>query len=405
MTTTHQGDSQQQLEHEQHLIDQLSHFDLFSWEDQRVKWDLFSYARDRCPVARTDGNGGFYIVTRYEDVRRVMEDWETFSSTESPLVPTGIPSLCPITDDPPVQTAARQLLNPLFSRKALAPYEEAMHQTARDLIDAFVDRGSAEILNEYAGPYVGKMLTKVIFNDLSDAELQAAQELALSVAEAATPELFGQLFAMCTEYLERAKKQGITGDGVLARLVNGRFGDRPISHDEQVGCLGILILGGLDTTRAAIGSITYRLTQYPGLEDRLRDPAWVRRDMDEFLRLDSPVAAMARVATRDVELGGVLIKKGERVQARFDSANRDTDKFRDADQLVFDEPRSGHAAFGMGVHRCVGSNMARMQIEIAFEELLKKIKNIRLAPAADIKWVPGQSNALHTVDIEFDRVW
>ncbi|CAM5721706.1 cytochrome P450 [Streptomyces hirsutus] len=72
--------------------------------------------------------------------------------------------------------------------------------------------------------------------------------------------------------------------------------------------------------------------------------------------------------------------------------------------LVFDEARSGHAAFGMGVHRCVGSNMARMQIEIAFEELLKRVKNIRLAPAADIKWVPGQSNALHTVDIEFDRV-
>ncbi|MER6113630.1 cytochrome P450 [Streptomyces hirsutus] len=404
MTTTHQGDDQQDLADEKHLAERLSHFDLFSWEDQRVKWELFDYSRGRCPVAHTDGNGGFYIVSRYEDVRRVMEDWETFSSTESPLVPTGVPSLCPIDDDPPVQSAARQLLNPLFSRKALAPYEEAMHQTAKDLIDGFVDRGSAEILNEYAGPYVGRMLTKVIFNDLTDEELNAAQELALAVAEGATPELFGQLFVMCTEYLERAKKRGITGDGVLARLVGGRFGGRPITQEEQVGCLGILVLGGLDTTRAAIGNITYRLTQHPGLEDRLRNPAWVRRDMDEFLRLDSPVAAMARVATRDVELNGVLIKKGERVQVRFDSANRDTAKFRDADQLVFDEARSGHAAFGMGVHRCVGSNMARMQIEIAFEELLKRVKNIRLAPAADIKWVPGQSNALHTVDIEFDRV-
>ncbi|MGJ3558201.1 hypothetical protein ACR6C2_01580 [Streptomyces sp. INA 01156] len=191
MTTTHQGDNQQALADEQHLAERLSHFDLFSWEDQRVKWELFDYARGKCPVAHADGNGGFYIVSRYEDVRRVMEDWETFSSTESPLVPTGVPSLCPIDDDPPVQSAARQLLNPLFSRKALAPYEEAMHQTAVELIDAFIDRGSAEILNEYAGPYVGRMLTKVIFNDLTDEELGAAQELALSVAEAATPELFG----------------------------------------------------------------------------------------------------------------------------------------------------------------------------------------------------------------------
>jgi cytochrome P450 len=385
------------------LDEALHHFDIFDDAAQEVKWDIFGHARETCPVARTDGNGGFWLITRYEDVRRIMEDWQTFSSLESPIVPTGV-SLCPIDNDPPIQTAARQLLNPLFSRGALAKYEADMRKAAREYIGAWLDRGSCEILNEYAGPYIGTVLTRVIFDDMTGDELDHAQDLALRVAEGATPEMFAELFVMCTEYFNRAKQKGTSEDGVVSRLIHGTFDRRPITQDEAVGALSILTLGGLDTSRAAIGNITYRMATTPGVEERLRDPAWVRRDLDEFLRLDSPVAAMARVATRDVEVNGVQIKKGERVQVRFDSANRDESRFHDAESLVFDEIRTGHAAFGFGVHRCIGSNMARLQIEIAFDELLKRIKNVRLAPGAHVTWVAGQSNTLHEVPIEFDKV-
>jgi cytochrome P450 len=385
------------------LDEVLPHWDIFSDEHQQVKWEIFERARTKCPVARTDGNGGFWLITRYDDVRRIMEDWETFSSTESPLVPTGV-SLCPIDNDPPLQSGVRQLLNPLFSRGALAKYEPAMRAAATELIDEFIDGGSCEFLNEYAGPYIGSVLTKVIFDDMNEEQLAYAQDIALRVSEGATPEIFAELFVMCAEYLQKAKAKGIDGDGVLARLVNGTINGSPLPEDHQIGALAILTLGGLDTSRAAMGSITYRMTQDPAIETRLRDPGWVRRDFDEFLRLDSPVAAMARVATRDVEVGGLQIKKGERVQVRFDSANRDEERFHDADSLVFDEVRSGHAAFGFGVHRCIGSNMARMQIEIGFEELLKQITNIRLAPDVHVKWVAGQSNCLHEVQIEFDKL-
>ena len=385
-------------------LDELLHkFDIFSEEHQELKWEIFEHGRATCPVAHTEGNGGLYLVTRYEDVRRVMEDWETFSSLQSPIVPTGV-SLCPIDNDPPIQSSARALLNPLFSRGALAKYEPDMRKAAREYIGAFVDRGSCEILNEFAGPYIGTILTKVIFDDMTGDELDHAQDLALRVAEGATPEMFGELFMMCAEYFNRAKDKGASDDGVVSRLINGTFEGRAITQDEAVGALSILTLGGLDTSRAAIGNITYRMATNPGVEERLRDPQWVKRDFDEFLRLDSPVAAMARVATRDVELNGVQIKAGERVEVRFDSANRDESRFHDPTGLVFDEPRTGHAAFGFGVHRCIGSNMARMQIEIAFEELLGRVKNIRLAPGADVKWVAGQSNALHAVPIEFDKV-
>lgn len=385
-------------------LDSMLHtWDFASTDHHRMKWDIFGYARQGCPVARTEQGGGFWLVTRYEDVKRVLEDWQTFSSTESPITPSPV-SLCPIDDDPPVQTAARQLLNPLFSRGAVAKYEPAMRAAARALIAGWLDRGSVELLTEFAGPYVAAMLTEVIFTDFGPEDTARAQNIALRSAEDPSPQVFIDLFGLCSQYLAAARERGVTEDGVVYRLLNGTFNGEPVPEDKQLGVLGILVLGGLDTTRAAIGNIAYRLASNPGTEVRLRDPAWVKRDLDEFLRLDSPVACMARVATRDVELGGARIRAGERVQVRFDSANRDESRFPGADNLAFDQARSGHAAFGFGVHRCIGSNLARLQIEVAYDELLKQIKNLRLAPGAEITWMPGNSNALHSVNLEFDRV-
>jgi cytochrome P450 len=385
------------------LDSMLRTWDYMSAEHHRVKWEIFGHSRERCPVARTEEGGGFWLVTRYDDVKRVLEDWQTFSSTESPVMPSAV-GLCPITDDPPVQTAARQLLNPLFSRGAVAEYEPAMRAAARTLIANWIDRGSVELLTEFSGPYVADVLAEAIFPDFGPEDLKRGASIALRSSEDPSPQVFIDLFGLCTEYLAAVRQRGVTSDGVVYRLLNGTFDGEPIPEDKQLGVLGILVLGGLDTTRGAIGNIAYRVATNPGTEDRLRDPAWVRRDLDEFLRLDSPVSCMARVATRDVELNGVLIRAGERVQVRYDSANRDESKFRDADRLVFDEPRSGHAAFGFGVHRCIGSNLARLQIEVAFDELLRHVKNLRLAPDAEITWMPGNTNALGAVNLEFDRV-
>jgi cytochrome P450 len=385
------------------LDSMLRTWDYMSADHHQLKWEIFGYSRERCPVARTEEGGGFWLVTRYDDVKRVLEDWGTFSSTESPVMPSAV-GLCPITDDPPIQTAARQLLNPLFSRGAVAKYEPAMRAAARGLIANWIDRGSVELLTEFSGPYVAAILAEAIFPDFGPEDLKRGASIALRSSEDPSPQVFIDLFGLCTEYLATVRERGVTEDGVVYRLLNGTFDGEPIPEDKQLGVLGILVLGGLDTTRGAIGNIAYRVATNPGTEERLRDPAWVRRDLDEFLRLDTPVSCMARVATRDVELNGVLIRAGERVQVRYDSANRDESRFRGADTLVFDEARSGHAAFGFGVHRCIGSNLARLQIEVAFDELLRQVKNLRLAPGSEITWMPGNTNALNAVNLEFDRV-
>jgi cytochrome P450 len=147
------------------------------------------------------------------------------------------------------------------------------------------------------------------------------------------------------------------------------------------------------------------IAMQPELEGRVRDPHWVRNDMDEFIRLTSPVATFGRVATLDTEIAGCPINKGERILVRFDSANRDEEKFPHADQLQFDPPRGGTAGFGLGIHRCIGMHLARVEIAIAFEELLARITNLKLdADPAALTWAPGIANYPDRVPLTFDTV-
>jgi cytochrome P450 len=382
----------------------LDHFDILAPIDADTKWKIFEYGREQCPIARTDANGSFWLITRYDDVRHVLEDWQTYSSLGAPIYPTSM-RLCPFDYDPPIQVAARKLLNPLFSRSALAPCMPRMRELAAELINGWIDKGRTELVDEFADPYVSRILIELVFNDMSEDDLNFARDIAHRGGhDGDHDQVYADLFTIAEKYLENARRTGVTRDGVVKSLLTGEFDGRPVNEEEQIGVLAILILGGLDTTRGAITSIAYRLAENPGLEDRLRDPRWVRRDLDEFLRLDSPVAALARVATRNTELNGVAIKAGDRIQIRYDSANRDDSKFHDADALIFDEQRTGHAAFGFGIHRCLGSNLARMQIEIAFDELLKRIKNLRMSEGFAPNWLPGASNALESLELDFDKI-
>jgi cytochrome P450 len=388
------------------IASSITDYDTFDPEHTRAKWAYFKQSQEQCPVRYTAVNGGLWLVTRYEDVRAVLDDWQTFSSVEAPIVQSGAgtPTLFPLTYDPPIHTQVRELLNPLFSRKTVRMYEDAMRRSARGLIAEWRDRGSVEILSEFARPYIGSLLTAIIFSGMSQEDMDRAQELVHESAEHTSDALFAEISRSAAAYLPTARKLNLSEDTVVGRLLKAEIDGRPITDEEVTSGLMLLLLGGLGTTQAAIGSITYRVSTTPGLESRLRDKQWVRRDLDEFLRLDAPVSCMARTATRDVELGEVKIQAGERVQIQYDAANRDERRFSRPEELVLGEPRPGHMSFGSGVHRCVGSHLARLQIEVAFDELLAQVRDIRLAPGAQPTWVPGVDNCLREVPIEFDLV-
>ena len=344
------------------------------------------------------------MITRYQDVRQVLEDPETFSSVGGSPAPAPV-RLGPLDADAPLHTGFRRLLNPLFSRTFALRFEQEMRGYAGELIDSWIDEGEVELLGRFAGPFVARVLARMVFDETDLSKMDKAKEVVVRVAEEGTEESFFDLAVLSAEYLSAAMADPPEQEGVLRALVTGRIEGEPLSEDEALGALNVLFLGGLDTTRSAIGTIAMHIAMQPELEERVRSPRWVRQDMDEFIRLTSPVATFGRTATKDTEIAGCPIKKDERLLIRFDSANRDEAKFPNPDQLQFDPPRAGTAGFGLGIHRCIGMHLARVQIAIAMEELFARVTNLRLdADPSDLRWAPGIANYPDRVPLTFDKI-
>ena len=381
--------------------DLAPHLDLFDPSHSERLWEVLSYARTACPVLKTDADKGYYIVTRYDDLRTVLEDPETYSSVQAGLrgVPLPMP---PLTEDPPRHIEYRRALNKYLSRSFLGRYAADVRDTARTLLDNLVPRGRFDFMTDYAIPFTSRNLARVILDDSNAERIQRAIAIATRISSEGDPQAFFDMAALAEEFLRDRADSGSQRDDVLSAIVNGTVEGRPLTLQEQVGATMIMFTGGLDTTKAALGNIAYHLTEDPALEQRLRDPEWIKADLDEFLRYESPITFMARTVTRDTELGGCPLKPGDRVAVHYASANRDESRFEHADRLDFDRRRNPHAAFGLGPHRCIGMHFARLQIEVAFGELLSRVTNLRIPQDAQVHTAVGIVLSPEHLPVTFD---
>lgn len=357
----------------------LANIDLYDDDQNEHLLEALAVARTECPVVHTTADGGYYLVTRYEDVREVCGHPELFSSVQPGL--RGVPvRLVPLDVDPPRHKLFRSFLNSYFSRSFLLRYEEQMRQIARDAIAEFIDKGELDVVRDYSVPFSAGSLARVVFatdnKDLVDRAVVAVKRVALE----STPEPFEAVAALAMEAMAE-----VASDGVLAALMREQVEGRPLTMEERLGIITTLLLGGLDTTRGMIVNIAYHLATRPDVEPILLAPNWWRGELDEFLRFEPTVSFMARTVVRDTVLGGVPLKAGDRLAVHFYSANRDPARFDRADELVFDRVANPHVAFGVGVHRCLGLNFARMQLAIAFEELLARATEFRLKEGAVVR--------------------
>jgi cytochrome P450 len=380
----------------------LPHFDIYNPEHVQIRDDVLAYAREHCPVPHTDSEGGFHLITRYEDVRRVLLDPATFSSKAVGPRPNPI-CLNPLDVDPPYQVELRKLLNPLFSRAALMRFEPVMRGIARDLVDGWVDRETIDLAIDFSIPFAATTLARIVFDGFED---RTVVEIVDVVARIGSGDLlaYGELLNHAANFLAmyEGRSENIDNRLVAALLEGTVDGGRPLTTEERLGVISVTFLGGLDTVRGVIPMIALELDADPTLEHRLRDPNWVRNDLDELIRLLSPVTTLARTVTRDCEVGDTKLKAGDRVLVFFGSASRDPERFDNPDVLAFDTPRPAHASFGLGVHRCLGMHLARLQLEIAFDELFKQITNIKVA--GPVTWATGIAQIPESLPIRFDRV-
>ncbi|MFI5047039.1 MAG: cytochrome P450 [Acidimicrobiia bacterium] len=363
------------------------HFDYLAPEVAQHLDEALSTMRSQCPVARSDAHDGYWIATRYDDVVRVAQDWQAFSSAHGVSVPENpsVAKAIPEHVDPPLHREYKRLINTYFTRQAVARYEHRTRELVTGLIDSFVERGRCDFMSEFARPFPGRAFFELVLNAPAD-EAARLNELSMKVSLPTSQDRAAASRAMqewIVGFVAERRMRPSCGD-VVDRVLGAEIEGRPITDDEIVAIIHLLILGGLDTTAGALGQFMIRFCREPEIPAVLRErPELVPSAVEELLRLDGPFIAIGRTAMQDVELGNRLIRAGDKVLIYWASADRDDVEFPNPNRFDLDRPANRHVAFGAGPHRCAGSHLARMNLCIAVRQLVERLRDVRLAIDAE----------------------
>ncbi|MEM7341696.1 MAG: cytochrome P450 [Actinomycetota bacterium] len=363
-------------------------------ENAHAIWDDL---RDRCPVAHTDRFGGTWLPTRHDEIAAISRDHENYTSVGVIVSPNrpednrpmgGAP---PITSDPPFHAEARKLLLPPFAPKVIAGYEDTTRALCRQLIaDMPSENGVVDAAQHYSQHIPVQVIAEMLGVPAEDGDvfrhfIRLIIEQPGGQADLPEEETLGYyLKQRIDEHRDEPRNDLIT------YLLNVEFAGQPLSDEHIIGTVLLLLIAGIDTTWSAIGTSLWHLATHPEDRERLvAEPDLMATAVEEFLRAYAPVT-MARIAAQDHDLAGCPVKEGDWMLLPFPAANRDPDVFDDPDKVILDRAKNRHSAFGLGVHRCVGSNLARLELRVAIEEWLAAVPEFTLADDVPMRWSTGQ---------------
>jgi cytochrome P450 len=355
---------------------------------------IWAELRQSCPVAHTDRFRGLYLPTRYADIREIAYDTENFSSRRIMVVETPPPvnsAAPPITSDPPHHRPARMVLLPAFTPDAVARLEPVTRAVCRELIDAVVDTGACDGSADFAQHIPVRIMAHMLGLPAADGEMFRGWVHDLIEASVTDPQAMKRAVDEMAIYFQDAidRRRAAPTQDLITYLMGQSLGGEPMPDSHIVGTLRLLLIAGIDTTWSAIGASLWHLATHP--EDCARlvaEPALMTTAIEEFLRAYAPVT-MARKVMQDKDIGGTVLKAGQTTMLCFPAANRDPAVFPEPDKVLIDRKDNRHATFGLGIHRCIGSNLARMEMRVALEEWLARIPRFRLAEGAHVAWAAG----------------
>lgn len=384
-------------------------YDVFDPRYVADPFPIWDELRESCPVAHTERLGGSWLPTRYGDVTAVAHDVEHFSSLDvgvvplleddERLLPVGLP---PIAADPPEHTWSRRLLLPWFSHRRVAEYEVSTRQICRGLVDDLLASGRGDAAVDYAQQIPARVISLILGvpPELSDTFTGWVRDV-LEFANVPERREAGRagILGFITEQMERRRNE--PGDDLISALLQSEVDGQPVPDEYIMGIIGLTLIAGVDTTWSAIGASLWHLATHPADRQRLvGEPELLPVAIEELLRAYAPVT-MARVANEGAEIAGCPVNAGDRVLLSFSAANRDPEAFPDADEVVIDRMQNRHVAFGVGIHRCAGSNLARMELRVALEEWLARIPEFTLQEGADVTWAGGQVRGPRSIPVAF----
>jgi cytochrome P450 len=364
-------------------------------EDVHAIWaDL----RTRCPVAHSDRYGGTWLPVTREDVARVAYDTEHFTSravvvsTATILAEAPIGAAPPITSDPPFHQHARRLLLPPFSPKRIEAWEDDVRKLCLECLDEMGDADVVDAAQQYAQHIPANVIARMLGFPVEDADVFRGFVHDVLEGINVAPEERGANFDRLDDYLDAQIVDHLERprDDLTSYLLEATIFDQPLSPEHVRGSIVLLLIAGIDTTWSAIGSSIWHLASHPDDLRRLgAEPELWPTAIEELLRVYAPVT-MARMVAKEHDFNGCPMQVDDWVLLPFPAANLDPAFFDRADEVLLDRAENRHAAFGLGIHRCLGSNLARLEVRVAVQEFVHRFPRFELADPDAVRWSVGQ---------------
>jgi cytochrome P450 len=363
-------------------------FDPYSNEFFNDPFDVYRHLRDHAPVYHNEKRN-FYALSRFQDVLDASVDHGTFSSAKGILIEDLPPEILEarpmmIMMDPPRATRLRKLISKAFTARKSVAFEPEIRERARRLVGEIVDRGSCDFVKDYAALLPMEVISSLLGvpdEDRNEVRLRADASLTRDAGSSSLPPAALQAMAEMNAYFtdlidERRKrpKQDLISQLLAAELTEEDGSRRKLTEPELLGFVGLVAGGGNETTTKLLGSAAVLFWRHQDVRAAMvRDPSCIPDACEEALRYWPPSHIQGRSATRDVELHGCVIPKDSRVLLLTASACRDEREFENPDRFDMNRKIAIQIALGHGVHKCLGSYLARLETRVAFEEFFARI--------------------------------
>jgi cytochrome P450 len=359
--------------------------------DNDFLYEVYSAMQRKAPFAHTDDPflsatpGGAWVAVGYAECSEILKDWEHFSSNPTPEAAERLMGDLVITLDPPRQQKFRGVLNPYFSPGRMRRLKPQIRMETDALIDTFIETGTGD-LAQIAWRQPGVVFFKYLLGmpvddiplciDLTDTTLNGETEEARMAA-------WGGLYQHIHDAVT-ARTTAPPRDDMIDVLLNAELDGEKLAFADVVANAMLLVQAGLETTANAMSFAFHYLATHPAERDRMiREPEIIHTAVEEFIRFAGSIHGIPRTVAKDVELGGQSFCPGESVIVNYAAANRDANEFPEPDRCVLDRQANRHLGFGAGVHRCLGSNLARLEFQIGLEQVLARMPDYAISPDTD----------------------
>lgn len=391
--------------------------DMWSDEYNKNNLETLKHLREEHDLAfHKQGNTTVPLVTRYKDLWKIHRDWRTFQSgrAASHLAdrryddPNDDPVFIPLDTDPPIHSEWRKIIEPLMTLGKMEAHAELIEQIANDLLEGLEGRTTFKVMDEFVRPMQARAIFATILGVPADSDriLQFSEwaQDALIVPERAV-EAFGNLSGALLAILEERRANPRGDSDIVTVLANCRPGGEVPEDGDLIKILIALTLGGLESTGTVLSGTIHHMATHPeDLKELQDDESLLDEAIEEALRLFVNVTLTQRTVTKETTLNGYDLKPGDKIWNLPGSANRDESVFPDADSWDVHRENKRHVSFGAGIHRCLGSNLARIFLRVAFTSVLTRMPGISLVPDQEIHTHSMPTRGLTEFEVTVDEI-